>query len=121
MAAEPAVLARGRPRDDDVIADLDVVDFGTHRFDDACTLVPEYAGRTGGQRTGRLRQIRVAHPTRGDPHPDLSRGDVGEVDVGDLEWLPDLAQDGGAFGHGLNSSPGVWVTFYQRSNTLEHR
>jgi hypothetical protein len=102
--AEPALLARGRPCDDHVVAWFDVVNLGADGLDHACALVTEHAGCTRGECSGGHRQIGMADAARGDPHPDLVGSYVGELDVVDLERFPDLAQDGGAFSHGVGSS-----------------
>jgi hypothetical protein len=97
--AEPTVPACGRPRDDDVIAGLHVVHLFADGLDHTSALVAEHARRACRKDAGGLRQIRVAHPGRGDAHPHLVWGDRGELDVVEFERPPDLAQDRGPFGH----------------------
>jgi hypothetical protein len=100
VVAEPAVPARGRPRYYDVVAGLHVVHLGADGLDHPSALVTEHARRGGREDAGGLRQIRVTHPRRGDPHPHLVRGDRGKLDVVEFQRLPDFAQDRGAFTHG---------------------
>jgi hypothetical protein len=71
--ARRAVAARWQPVRDDMVADGQAGDAIAHGDHLACGLVPEDGRHRLGQAAGAGRQVRVAHPGRADPDPDLAR------------------------------------------------
>ena len=91
-------LALRNPRDDDLVAGLQVVDALADLLHDTRALVPEHDRRRDGDRPVLDRQVGVAHAGGAEAHPHLAHVRGVELEVDHLEGCVDCGTDGGS-GH----------------------
>ena len=77
-----------------MVADLQVVDALADLHDGAGTLVAEHRGQRERQGAVRDREVGVADARRTELDPHLTGLRVGEIEIHDLERLPDFGGDG---------------------------
>ena len=90
-----AVAARGRPREDDLVADADRVDGVADELDDTGTLVTEHHRRRALPLALHLVEVGPADAGSGDPDDDIVRAGLCQVELDDLERLADRPEEPG--------------------------
>jgi hypothetical protein len=110
-----ALAARRRPRERDVIADLDTRHVGTDRLDDSGTFVTEHGRAPRLCRPVDRIEVRMAHAARVESHEHLVPPRRRELELLDVVWAPGLLEDGRADLHAgacfckrRTSSSGMW-------------
>jgi hypothetical protein len=97
VAAVNALAALRAEERDDVIARRHRRHVFADRLDDPGSLVAENRRRVaGGIGAGGRVQVGVADAARGEPHQNLTRAGIGEIDLGDVQRLAELLEDRGA-------------------------
>src|SRR5581483_6705306 len=105
--AEEAVAALRHPRDDHVVAGLEVGDAFADLLDHAGALVAQHDRAGRHQRAALHRQVGVAHARRAHTHLDLARVRRVDLDVvSDLEGLVEPGEDGGSCEPGADGGVG---------------
>ena len=97
-----------------MVADLQVVDALADLHDGAGTFVAEHRGERQRQRAVRDREVGVADAGGAELDPHLTGLGIGEIEIHDLERLPDFGCDGGLRHSGSPSKDTVW--FGRQSN-----
>ncbi len=103
-----ALAALGREQRHDLVAHLEVAHVGADRLDHSPALVAEHRRRVARRVDARRRvQVGVADAARHQAHEHLARARLGQVDVVDDQWLPELLKHGGADLH-VGESSSCW-------------